>query len=58
LKISGENRLKILLFMTLWAFSFTAKAHIGFYGEPVNPPDSIAPNDTIKLPYEFKTKSR
>ncbi len=40
--------------MTLWAFSFTAKAHIGFYGEPVNPPDSITSNDTIKLPYEFE----
>ncbi|MFW5944710.1 MAG: cell surface protein SprA, partial [Bacteroidota bacterium] len=44
----------MLIFLFLWACGLSAAAHINFSLHQSQTPDSLSPQDTIKLPYEFE----
>ena len=45
---------KLLPFFIMWAFALSTEAHIHFSLQLPQSPDSLTPQDTIDLPYEFQ----
>lgn len=46
--------IKLLIFLFLWACGMSSEAHINFFIQEPQSPDSLNPEDTIQLPYEFE----
>lgn len=54
MSFNHQKIIRLLLFLFMWAFAFTSEAHIRFSHQLPQNPDSLAPQDTVDLPYEFE----